>query len=107
MNVLMLLAQAATNLTEPLDTVAPVLTSVSDPAEMNMLDMAVKGGWIMIVLAVLSVGCFYILFERMYTIRKAGKEDPMFMDKIKDYIHSGEIKRLYRIVVLSILHQHE
>ena len=25
-------------------------------------------------------------------IRKAGKEDPMFMEKIKDYIHSGEIK---------------
>lgn len=42
MNVLMLLAQAATNLTEPLDTVAPVLTSVSDPAEMNMLDMGSK-----------------------------------------------------------------
>ncbi len=25
-------------------------------------------------------------------IRKAGKEDPMFMERIKDYIHSGEIK---------------
>ena len=57
-----------------------------------MLDMAIKGGWIMIVLAVLSVVCFYILFERNYMIRKAGKEDPMFMEKIKDYIHSGEIK---------------
>ena len=29
------------------------------------------------------------LFKR---IRKAGKEDPMFMDKIKDYILAGEIK---------------
>ena len=60
--------------------------------EMNMLDMAIKGGWIMIVLGVLSVVCFYILFERNYMIRKAGKEDPMFMERIKDYIHSGEIK---------------
>ena len=34
----------------------------------------------------------YILFERNYVIRKAGKEDPMFMDKIKDYILDGEIK---------------
>ena len=59
---------------------------------MNMLDMAIKGGWIMIVLGVLSVVCFYILFERNYMIRKAGKEDPMFMERIKDYIHSGEIK---------------
>lgn len=34
----------------------------------------------------------YILFERNYVIRKAGKEDPQFMDKIKDYILGGELK---------------
>ena len=91
MNAMILLAQGAMNMADSLATANPVLTEVKAP-EMNMLDMAVKGGWIMIVLAVLSVGCFYILFERMYAIRKANKEDPMFMDKIKDYIHSGEIK---------------
>ena len=91
MNVLMLLAQGAMNMADSLATANPVLTPVSAP-EMNMLDMAVKGGWIMIVLGVLSVVCFYILFERNYMIRKAGKEDPMFMERIKDYIHSGEIK---------------
>ena len=90
-NVLMLLAQGAMNMADSLATANPVLTPVSAP-EMNMLDMAVKGGWIMIVLGVLSVVCFYILFERNYMIRKAGKEDPMFMERIKDYIHSGEIK---------------
>ena len=43
----------------------------------------------MIVLGVLSVVCFYILFERNYMIRKAGKEDPMFMERIKavSYTH--------------------
>ena len=91
MNVLMLLAQGAMNMADSLATANPVLTPVSAP-EMNMLDMAIKGGWIMIVLGVLSVVCFYILFERNYMIRKAGKEDPMFMERIKDYIHSGEIK---------------
>ena len=63
MNVLMLLAQGAMNMADSLATANPVLTPVSAP-EMNMLDMAVKGGWIMIVLGVLSVVCFYILFER-------------------------------------------
>ena len=92
MNAMLLLAQVATNLADSVASANPVLTPVSAPAEMNMLDMAIKGGWIMIVLAVLSVVCFYILFERNYMIRKAGKEDPMFMEKIKDYIHSGEIK---------------
>ena len=81
----------AVNMADSLATANPVLTEVNAP-EMNMLDMAVKGGWIMIVLGLLSVVCFYILFERNYMIRKAGKEDPMFMERIKDYIHSGEIK---------------
>ena len=84
MDTMNLLAQAATNLTDSLATSNPVLTPVAAPAEMNMLDMAIKGGWIMIILGIFSVVCFYILFERMYAIRKAGKEDPMFMDKIKD-----------------------
>jgi len=91
MNAMILLAQGAMNMADSLATANPVLTEVNAP-EMNMLDMAVKGGWIMIVLGVLSVICFYILFERNYMIRKAGKEDPMFMERIKDYIHSGEIK---------------
>ena len=90
MNAMILLAQEAMNMADSLATANPVLTEVNAP-EMNMLDMAVKGGWIMIVLGVLSVICFYILFERNYMIRKAGKEDPMFMERIKDYIHSGEI----------------
>ena len=90
MNAMILLAQGAMNMADSLATANPVLTEVNAP-EMNMLDMAIKGGWIMIVLGVLSVVCFYILFERNYMIRKAGKEDPMFMDRIKDYIHEGKV----------------
>ena len=89
---MMLLAQVATSLTTDSISANAVLTPVTAPAEMNLLDMFEKGGWIMYVLVVLSAICFYILFERYYVIRKAGKEDPLFMEKIKDYIHSGEIK---------------
>lgn len=93
MNALLLLAQAATQTADSLNDVTnPALTLVSTEAKIDMFDMTMKGGWIMIVLALLSVACFYILFERIYVIRKAGKEDPRFMDKIKDYILSGEIK---------------
>ena len=92
MNALLLLAQVAPALTDTIAGANPVLTPVSAPDEMNLWSMAIKGGWIMIVLALLSLLCFYILFERNYVIRKAGKEDPLFMDKIKDYILGGEIK---------------
>lgn len=78
------------------DTLAggnPVLTPIaSGEPEMNLLEMACKGGWIMIVLALMSVITFYIFFERAAFIRKAGKEDPLFMDRIRDYIKTGEIK---------------
>lgn len=88
----MLMAQAAGSLSETLTGANPVLTPVEAAQEMNLWDMAVKGGWIMVVLGVMSLIGFYILFERNYVIRKAGKEDPLFMDKIKDYILGGEIK---------------
>ena len=65
MNAMILLAQGAMNMADSLATANPVLTEVGTP-EMNMLDMAIKGGWIMVVLGVLSVVCFYILFERNY-----------------------------------------
>ena len=90
MNLTLLAAQTAIG-----DTLAggnPVLTPVSGEAQMNLWDMALKGGWIMAVLAVLSVVCFYIFFERLAVIRKAGKDDPMFMERIRDYIRTGEIK---------------
>ena len=92
MNLMLLLAQVAPALADSVAGANPVLTPIAAPDEMNLWSMAVKGGWIMVVLGVLSVVCFYILFERNYVIRKAGKEDPMFMDKIKDYILGGEIK---------------
>ncbi len=88
-----LLAAAQSALADTLSGANPVLTPVvSDEVQMNLWEMACKGGWIMIVLAVLSVACFYIFFERLAYIRKAGKEDPLFMERIRDYIRTGEVK---------------
>ena len=71
----------------------PVLTEVVEAAnEMNLWDMATKGGWIMIVLALLSVLCVYIFVERLLVIRKASKVDPMFMERIRDYVKTDEMK---------------
>jgi len=71
----------------------PVLTEVVEVAtEMNLWDMAVKGGWIMIILALLSVLCIYIFVERLMAIRKASKVDPVFMDRIHDYVKTDELK---------------
>ncbi len=59
--------------------------------KMNAFDLALKGGWIMIVLLVLLLMTIYVLIERTLVINKAGKEDDSFMNRIKDYIHDGKI----------------
>ncbi|MDD2293479.1 MAG: MotA/TolQ/ExbB proton channel family protein [Bacteroidales bacterium] len=54
--------------------------------------MAAKGGWLMIVLAILSVIAIYIFGERWWAIRRAGKIDKNFMKDINDYIFDGKTK---------------
>lgn len=91
--VTMTLLAAAQAVADTLAGANPVLTPVaSGEPEMNLWNMACKGGWIMIVLAVMSVIAFYVFFERAFAIRKASKDDPLFMDRIRDYIKTGEIK---------------
>lgn len=89
MNVLLLL-QAAAQAADQL----PEFTAVTPPteAQLNVIDLAMKGGWIMIVLLVLSLLAAYIFIQRLLVIRRAGKEDQTFMNRIKDYIHDGKIE---------------
>ena len=67
--------------------------ALDDPKEISMplWDLALKGGWIMIPIALLSVIAVYIFVERYFAIRKAAKTDENFMNRIKDYIHDGKI----------------
>src|SRR5665648_113843 len=60
--------------------------------KLTLLDLAIKGGWVMIPIILLSFVAAYIFIERYYIIRKATKEDMNFMNRIKDYIHDGKIE---------------
>ncbi len=60
--------------------------------KITLFDLAVKGGWVMIPIILLSFIAAYIFAERYYVIRKASREDTNFMNKIKDYIHDGKIE---------------
>jgi len=84
---------------EPLQSAAaeltdnPVLTEIVDTgSKMNLWEMTTKGGWIMLLLAILSVICFYIFFERLMVLKKARQIDASFMDRIRDYVQNGEVK---------------
>ena len=59
--------------------------------KLTLLDLTIKGGWVMIPIILLSFVATYIFIERYYVIRKATKEDQNFMNRIKDYIHDSKI----------------
>lgn len=76
----------------PVDTVAGAMPEFSNVGvaevvePMSLWDLAVKGGWIMIVLLILSLIATYIFVERLLLYRSVGKSDPTFLSKIRDYI---------------------
>jgi biopolymer transport protein ExbB len=92
MNVLLLLQQAGAQSTRVATDAPPVLTdTLPTEAQMNVLDLAAKGGWIMGVLLVLSLSASFIFIQRFLIIRRANNSDEGFMNRIKDYIHDGKI----------------
>ena len=88
MNFMTILAQAAGVAQDSLMS----LTEVTTEESMNVFELAVKGGWIMVVLAILSVVGVYIFFERFSTLRKAMKRNPLFMERIHDNIKDDDLK---------------
>ncbi|KAF5041924.1 hypothetical protein SDC9_33657 [bioreactor metagenome] len=65
---------------------------VKEELSFSLIEMALKGGWIMIPLLILSILTIYIFGERWWAIRKASQIDENFMRNIHDYIHEGKIK---------------
>jgi biopolymer transport protein ExbB len=65
--------------------------------KLTLLDLAIKGGWVMIPIILLSFVAAYIFIERYYVIRKATREDQNFMNRIKDYIHDGKIEAAHAL----------
>lgn len=78
----------ATMATDTLNAMAPV---VEEPARLNFFEMCLKGGWIMIPLALMLIFAIYIFIERLIVTRQASKEDASFMNRIKDYIYDGKL----------------
>ena len=59
--------------------------------KLSLIDLASKGGFLMIVLLLLSIMAIYIFGNKYWLIRKAGKMDKNFMNDIHELIHDGKI----------------
>ena len=70
----------------------PVTLEKTSEMKLTLLDLAIKGGWVMIPIVLLSLVAAYIFIERLYVIKKATIQDANFRSRIKDYIHDGKLE---------------
>jgi biopolymer transport protein ExbB len=65
--------------------------AIPGEVSISFIDLALKGGWVMIPILLLSFIAIYIFVERYYVITRATREDLNFMNRIKDYIYDGKV----------------
>jgi biopolymer transport protein ExbB len=94
MNVLLFI-QEGLNGAAPVAGVEAAVPSAE--VELNVLALALKGGWVMIPIVVLFFIAAAIFIERLLVIKKASKESDSFMDRIKDYIQDGNVEAAQRL----------
>ena len=70
---------------------ATTAVETASTAKLTLIDLAIKGGWIMLIIVLLSFVAAYIFIERLFVIKKAYKQDVNFMNRIKDYIYEGKV----------------
>ena len=68
---------------------------------MNLIEIAIKGGWIMVVLFVLSVISVALYFERWLTIKKASKFEEKTYIEILRMIDNNQTSEAAKICKLS------
>lgn len=75
-----------------MDTAAAAVqaTEVAQQQSINLLDLIIKGGWVMIPIGILSVLAIFLIVERYITISRAKKVDPNFMANIREFLLAGK-----------------
>jgi biopolymer transport protein ExbB len=80
---------------------ANVVTGASDEITLPILDLVIKGGWIMGIIGILSIIAFYIFFERYFVIGRAARQDKNFMNNMRNFIHEGKLESARALCVTN------
>lgn len=76
------------------DSVAQVTQAVVEPAStgsaFSLFDILVKGGVIMIPIALLFTAAIFIFIERYITLSRATKKDKLFVDSVFSFLQNKE-----------------
>lgn len=60
--------------------------------KLSIIDLVMKGGWIMAVLAIFSIIAVYIFIERYIVVKRATQIDKSFMDRIRTFMKDEKIE---------------
>jgi biopolymer transport protein ExbB len=63
----------------------------AEETRIQLIDMIIKGGMMMIPLALLFIVSIYIVVERLLVIGKASKRHDNLVNSLRDMVHSGNI----------------
>jgi len=74
---------------QAIDTLAQ--TPAPTHETLSLWSLALKGGVVMIPLAILSIVAIYLFIERYLAISRASVDEINFMNNIRDFIHDGRI----------------
>ncbi len=75
-----------------LQVVDSATTAAANQQSLSLLDLILKGGWVMIPIGILSVIAIYLMVERFIVISKASKVDNGFMANVKSMLLDGKIE---------------
>ena len=56
----------------------------------SLIEMCLKGGWLMIVLVILSIIAIYIFGQKLWMIIRANKNNAYFLREISDKLQSNK-----------------
>ena len=65
--------------------------AAQEASKLSIWELTLKGGWLMIPLALLLLVSIYIFFERLFATSRVTKADDNFLKQIKTFIQSGKI----------------
>ncbi len=72
---------------------AQIVTNTAPPSEeaLSVIDLAIKGGFMMIPIILCSFIAVYVFVERVLTVNKANQSPDAFMGRIKELVLKGDI----------------
>ena len=84
-------ATVADTATKVVNQAANAATQAPAQVDLPIWDLLVKGGVVMIPIALLSLLAVYFFFERLIAIKKASKHDLHFFNSIKEFVYDAKL----------------